>query len=120
MGSSDNGYPIAKCFPPILNGNGKTALFSRHILSDVLSAASRGLGLGYDALPYPSSLKVTGVGCEMKALLEYENTRTANAPRTSGSFPRASGLPDIRSPLTRSQLHRKPTRRSATCLPPPA
>jgi|GEM_PF-996997 len=29
--------------------------------------------LGYDAPPYPSSLKVTGVGCEMEALLEYED-----------------------------------------------
>jgi hypothetical protein len=31
------------------------------------------LKLGYDTPPYPSSLKVTGVGCEMQALLEYQD-----------------------------------------------
>ena len=30
--------------------------------------------LGYDTPPYPSSLKVTGVGCEMQALLEYQDS----------------------------------------------
>jgi endo-1,4-beta-D-glucanase Y len=29
--------------------------------------------LGYDTPPYPSSLKVTGVGCEMQALLEFQD-----------------------------------------------
>jgi hypothetical protein len=29
--------------------------------------------LGYDPPPYPSSLKVTGAGCEMQALLEYQD-----------------------------------------------
>jgi len=29
--------------------------------------------LGYDTPPYPSSLKVEGVGCEMQALLEYQD-----------------------------------------------
>jgi hypothetical protein len=29
--------------------------------------------LGYDTPPYPSSLKVTGGGCEMQALLEYQD-----------------------------------------------
>ena len=29
--------------------------------------------LGYDTPPYPSSLKVTGAGCEMQAMLEYQD-----------------------------------------------
>jgi len=29
--------------------------------------------LGYETPPYPSSLKVTGVGCEMQALLEFQD-----------------------------------------------
>jgi hypothetical protein len=52
--------------------------------------------LGFDAPPYPSSLKVTGAGCEMQALLEFQD---GNCPWYFVLVPKSKWTQSATSPV---------------------